>query len=179
MLNKNQICVIVIMSLGLSASALARGGMGSAQYDINQDGQVTSEEIETVRAATFNEADSNGDGNLNLEELQVQMENQRTKRQAERYTALDTDGNGQLSVTEFQESHPSGDVTMSTTLFGLADENGDSALSQAEFAALKSPEGRVWHHFARLDTDGNGVISPTEFVEAKLRRGGHHGRRGY
>lgn len=185
MLNKQLIYAAVILNLGLSATAFA-GGFGSrmanfaAQYDTNGDGTVTVEEIQAGRAEEFQQNDANGDAVLSLEELKTLMENKRNERIQTRFTELDTDGNGTLSVTEFQAGASEYKAYAAPTLFGLADTNGDNALDSAEMAVLKSPEGRVWKHFARMDTDGDGVISETEFTEnlpMKGGRGRHHGHR--
>ena len=179
MLKQQSIPLTLIISLVLSAPVFARGGpeMGRgseqlaefvAQYDLNQDGTVSAEEIQTVNAAEFQQADTNANGTLELPELQADMEIKRTEHQAALFAKIDTDGNGQLSVAEFQSDHPGADTRMATTLFGLADQDKNGALSPEEFAALRSPEGHVWHHFARLDSDGDGVISEAEYTTAQM-----------
>ena len=188
MLVQRRICLAVILSLGLSAPVFARPGgmMGHpqrlaamvAQYDQNQDGTVTMEEIQAGRAAEFAQADSNAYGLLSLEELQVLIETKRAARHAARFASLDTDGNGQLSVTEFQAARRA-PVDRSATLFGLADANNDGVLNSEEMTQLKSPQGRTWRKFARFDSNGDGVISATEYATAMPagpRRGGRPGR---
>ena len=179
MLKQQAIPFTLIISLALSAPVFARGGHGMgmnsdfvakfiAQYDSNQDGTVTTEEIQAARVAEFQQADINANGSLELQELQADMESKQAEHQATRFAQIDTDGNGQLSVAEFQDSHPRTDTGMATTLFGLADQDKNETLSLEEFTALRSPEGHVWHHFAQLDSDGDGVISAAEYTAAKM-----------
>lgn len=192
MLKQPAIPLTLIISLALSAPVLARGGseMGRsseqlakfiAQYDLNQDGMISAEEIQAARAAKFQQADTNNNGILELLELQADMESRRAERQATRFAQIDVDEDGQLSIAEFQNSHPQANTGMAATLFGLADQDKSETLSLEEFAALRSPEGKVWHHFAQLDSNGDGVISEEEYTTAKMAgRGpsGGHGPRG-
>jgi len=190
MLKQPAIPFTLIISLALSAPVFARGGheMGRnsqqldefiAQYDSNQDGTVTAEEIQAARAAEFQQADTNVNGTLELQELQADMESKQAQHQATRFAQIDTDGNGQLSVEEFQNAHPEPNTGIAATLFGLADQDKNGALSPEEFAALRSPEGQIWHHFAQLDSDGDGVISVAEYTAAKIDgRGPGGGGRG-
>jgi Ca2+-binding EF-hand superfamily protein len=190
MLTQSAIPLTLIISLALSAPVFARGGseMGRgseqlakfiAQYDLNQDGMISAEEIQAARAAKFQQADTNNNGVLELLELQADMENRRTERQATRFAQIDTNEDGQLSVAEFQSSHPQAHTGMTATLFGLADQDKSEALNLEEFAALKSPEGKVWHHFAQLDSNGDGVISEEEYTTAKMAGGGRGPSRGH
>lgn len=195
MLKQPSIPLALLMSLAVSAPAFAHGGheMGLdndrmaefiTQYDSNQDGIVTADEIKAARAAEFQQADTNANGTLELQELQADMASKQAKHQAERFAQIDTDGNGQLRVEEFQNSYPKQDAGMAATLFGLADQDKNGALSPEEFAALRSPEGRVWRQFAQLDSNGDGVISQEEYTAAKMDgRGpggmGGHGHRGF
>jgi len=181
MLSKKLMSATVILALGLSTSAMARHGHGmahmAAQYDANGDGKVTVEEIQAARVAEFQANDTNGDAVLSLEELQALMQKKRNEHVATRLAELDTDGDGSLSVTEFQAKAPAERAGNAATLFGLADTNNDNALDATELSVLKSPEGRVWRKFARMDSDGNGVISETEY--SNHLSSGRGGRRGH
>ncbi len=96
------------------AEATAAGAERSAAWfdklDIDQDGYVTQEETrqarETRRDAMrekadehFKTADSNGDGQLSLDEVQAKM-----PKLAERFSTLDKDKNGFLTKSELQRS---------------------------------------------------------------------------
>jgi Ca2+-binding EF-hand superfamily protein len=190
MLKQQVIPLSLIISLTLSAPVFARGGHGMgmdsermaefiAQYDSNQDGTVTAEEIQAARAAEFQQADTNANGILELRELQADMESKHAEQQATHFAQIDTDENSQLSAEEFQNAHSGQDTGIAATLFGLADQDKNGTLTQEEFATLRSPEGRMWHHFAQLDSDGDGVISIVEYTAAKTaNRGREFGGRG-
>jgi hypothetical protein len=99
-----------------TAAGAERSGEWFDKLDLNKDGFVTPEEMkqahetrrENMRAEMkekmeqrFKEADTNGDGQLSLDEVQAKM-----PRLAERFTALDTDKNGQLSKDELKNGGP-------------------------------------------------------------------------
>lgn len=76
------------------------------KLDLNKDGYLTPDEMKQARETRhanmqakmderFKAADTNGDGQLSLEEVQAKM-----PRLADRFTQLDTDKNGQLSKEE-------------------------------------------------------------------------------
>jgi Ca2+-binding EF-hand superfamily protein len=133
----------------------------AAQYDLNRDGTVTPEEIQTGRAAEFNRADSNRDGQLSLAELHSVQ----TERRAARFAQRDANGDGVLSLDEFQAQRRM-PPAQAATVFGLADRDHDGSLSQDESAQLRGPQGRVWRQFARLDGNGDGVVSAAEYTAA-------------
>ena len=96
-----------------TAASAERSGEWFDKLDLNKDGYVTADEIKQARATRmanmhadmqqkmderFKEADTNGDGQLSLEEVQAKM-----PRLAEHFTALDTDKNGQLSKEELAQ----------------------------------------------------------------------------
>jgi|GEM_PF-3741100 len=74
---KKTLTVAGITLLALPAAAYAqdrhhgRDGRGMdnlmATYDMNDDGQITQEEVDGFRAARLAEFDTDGDGNLNLD----------------------------------------------------------------------------------------------------------------
>jgi EF-hand domain pair/EF hand len=98
-----------------TAAGAERSGEWFDKLDLNKDGYVTPDEIKQARETRtanmheamkekmderFKEADTNGDGQLSLEEVQAKM-----PRLAERFTTLDTDKNGQLSKEELARGH--------------------------------------------------------------------------
>src|SRR6201999_744707 len=76
------------------------------KLDLNKDGYITQDEMRQARETRhanmrghmdekFKEADTNGDGQLSLDEVQAKM-----PRLASHFNDLDTDKNGQLSKDE-------------------------------------------------------------------------------
>jgi Ca2+-binding EF-hand superfamily protein len=99
-----------------AAAAAERSGEWFDKLDLNKDGYITPEEMKQARETRhenmraemkekmeqrFNDADTNGDGQLSLDEVQAKM-----PRLAERFTTLDTDKNGQLSKDELRHGGP-------------------------------------------------------------------------
>lgn len=98
-----------------TAAGAERSGEWFDKLDLNKDGYVTPDEIAQARAnrsvnrhaemkqkmdERFKESDTNGDGQLSLDEVQAKM-----PKLAERFAALDTDKNGQLSKEELAQGH--------------------------------------------------------------------------
>ena len=89
-----------------TASSTERSNDWFDKLDLNKDGYISQEEMRQARETRhgnmrdkmdqrFKEADTNGDGQLSLDEVQAKM-----PRLAARFTDLDADKNGQLSTEE-------------------------------------------------------------------------------
>jgi Ca2+-binding EF-hand superfamily protein len=99
-----------------TAAASERSSDWFDKLDLNKDGYITPDEMKQARETRhdhmraemkekmeqrFNDADTNADGQLSLEEAQAKM-----PRLAERFAALDADKNGQLSKEELRAGRP-------------------------------------------------------------------------
>jgi len=84
------------------------------KLDLNKDGYISQDEMRQARETRhanmrghmdekFKDADTNGDGQLALDEVQAKM-----PRLAARFNDLDTDKNGQLSKEELAQVHHRG-----------------------------------------------------------------------
>lgn len=133
------------------------------RYDVNGDGFLSPEEFaamrriarldEEQRQRIFNRLDKNGDGRISRDELREMRQRrdggggrQQDRRGMRRLMELDTDGSGGVSLEEFKAAEM--------------------------FANI--PAERVEALFGRLDTDGDGEITPRDrpALPPMLRGGG-------
>lgn len=93
------------------AAASQRRGDWFDKLDLDKDGYITQEEMRQARETRhsnmrgrmdekFKQADTNGDGQLSLDEVQAKM-----PRLAPRFSDLDKDKNGLLSKEELAQGH--------------------------------------------------------------------------
>ena len=94
----------------------------------------------------------------------------------------DANGDGAVSADEKAQKHEAMQAKraeMKAQMLAKFDTNKDGKLDQAERTIMM--DARATEAFKRLDSDGNGSISLTEFKAGKQHfKGGHHfgGRRG-
>lgn len=111
---KKTLTLAGITLLALPAAAYAqdrghdrnhRGGMDRlmATYDINEDGQITQEEVDRFRADRLAEFDADKDGSLNLDEYQALWLDAYRDRMVDQFQRHDDDGDGIVTVEEFGE----------------------------------------------------------------------------
>ncbi len=128
--------------IGMPTSHTAAGFL--ELYDENGDGKVERAEYERVRDAQFARTDSNGDGQLALDEYLAEFEtrvdrridalDQGGDRQVHvRFGVLDADKNGHMTFAEYQVS--------GKRLFETADRNKDGVVDAVD-ARLPAPESR-------------------------------------
>ncbi|MDJ0821912.1 MAG: calcium-binding protein [Paracoccaceae bacterium] len=127
----------VIATIGLTSVAVAhdgRGGRGMEiifeNVDTDQDGLITSAEIEAARDARFAEMDSNGDGFVTAEEIAAFADARRGKRAERMIERLDANEDGKLSAEEMAARGPG-------RMLERLDANGDGALSKDELAEAR------------------------------------------
>ncbi|MHA3913487.1 EF-hand domain-containing protein [Halovulum sp. GXIMD14793] len=111
------ITVLVAAALATGGIALAKdrhrdghNGRGHARidqmieaFDLNKDGVLTQEEIDTARAQRLQQFDTNSDGNLSLEEYQALWLDAMHERMVDQFQRHDDDGNGLVTAEEFGE----------------------------------------------------------------------------
>lgn len=140
----------VALTAAIPAAAQGFGGprggeMIFEEFDLNNDGQITLEEMTNHREARFTQADTDGDGSLSRDEMiaagQTRVE-AGVDRMIER---IDSDGDGAVSLAEM------------------------------EAAGHERRESRQARMFDRIDADGDGAISAEEFEAAADRFRGRHG----
>jgi len=101
-----------------------------ATYDMNDDGQITQEEVDGFRAARLAEFDTDGDGNLNLDEYQALWLDAYRKRMVDNFQRHDDDGDGIVTVEEFSEDQ--------SGMVARLDSNDDGVLTADDKMTRKS-----------------------------------------
>jgi len=117
------------------------------RFDVNQDEQITLDEVQSVRTAHFEQMDVDGNGLVNSDELETfraqmreqyqngAIQNRRGKGQGKgqggcngmgnQLERLDNDGDGQISFSEFTANVP---------LFDRFDADEDGIITQEELS---------------------------------------------
>lgn len=108
--------VAVIGGVALAGTSVARGGFGHhggplgggagamimEQFDADQDGSLTKVEIDENIQSRLAAADSNGDGQLDLEEFQPILVELMRPRIVDAFQFLDADGSAAISIEEIE-----------------------------------------------------------------------------
>lgn len=147
----------VALAVSLPASAMGPGG---------QAGQRPA----------FSELDADADGQLTLEEL--------TAHREARFTEADTDGDGSLSRAELISAALDRVEARIDAQMARFDDNEDGVLSANEMDDMRPRGPGPEQAFARMDADGDGMVSEAEFdamaqIVQQRRGGGHGGERGH
>lgn len=148
----------VLLPAGANAQGGARGSIPSLAFDANDDGLISKKEFDYV----FFEFDTNGDGQLDRQEIiagRKALMDKRFERQVQQHRALrkdrmggmmpvfedfDLDGDGKITESEFSKAHEKRMAMMQERgypmmhmaerpTFASIDSNGDSAIDRAEF----------------------------------------------
>ncbi|MEL7088498.1 MAG: hypothetical protein AAGL98_08685, partial [Planctomycetota bacterium] len=104
------------------------------QYDTDEDGRVTQEEIDTARSEALGKFDANSDGSLTIEEYEALWLDAMRERMVDRFQAHDDDGDGVVTVEEFNEEF--------SGIVDRFDRNDDGALSEEDRQRREMRGGR-------------------------------------
>lgn len=130
------------------------------QMDLNSDGQVTVEELQTQAAARFAAADTDGNGALSKEELAASMQERHKERLLKRF---DANGDGALSGEELSKLETGKMGKRGAKRFERMDADNSGDISLAELQGRRDPAKMV----SKLDTDKSGGLSLEEFSKAR------------
>ena len=167
------------LSLGLAAGAICLIGLSAHAQPGPDGGKRGGGEF-------LKSADTNGDGNVSLEELQAV----RPEMDAERFARMDRNGDGVLNKSDRPEAGqgrrgpgPDGDRGPrgegrrgGGDRMMAADTNKDGGVSFEELKAVR-PDATE-EKFAERDTNGDGVLNKDDRPEDGRGPGGKHGKRG-
>ncbi|MDD3610194.1 MAG: EF-hand domain-containing protein [Halothiobacillaceae bacterium] len=95
------IAASLLAALSLPAFAADHPRPGMAALDKDGDGMVSQAEREQARSERFKQFDLNNDGAIGFEEMQTARENQRQERARKMFEAQDKNGDGKLDASEF------------------------------------------------------------------------------
>ena len=102
-------------------------------FDLDGDGNITREEVDTRRTERFTNADANNDGTITFEEFTVAADAERAERMAERqqrmFERADQNGDGVLT---FDETGGREDG-----MFERIDADGDGVITAEEREAMR------------------------------------------
>lgn len=99
--------------------------MAIERFDVNEDGQITKEEVTTVTAEKVKTFDANGDGALSLEEYKALWTDAMNERIVRSFQFHDPDGDAQVTLEEYSDTFDK--------LFARFDRNGDDTIVADEF----------------------------------------------
>lgn len=127
---------------------MRRGGM-MARMDADGSGSVSPEEFADIGVGQLIKADTNGDGELSVDEIQTAMEARRKERMAEMFKRrFDVDGDGKITVAELKSQQDK--------RFAMLDANDDGSISPDEFRRMHHMMGRGGMDDMGGDFDGRG-----------------------
>jgi len=139
-----------------------------AALDANKDGVVDRKEAAAHPrlAARFDTLDRNGDGRLERDELPRMKHGRHGGRSHHRgsgghpFMGADADKDGRISKAEA--------MAAAAARFERMDANKDGFVDQTDRAATAEKRRQAW--FKKVDTDGDGKLSPAELDAAKAAR---------
>lgn len=164
-----------------------RGGEQRAErlferFDVNKDGVITQAEIEEVRAQDFAAADTDGNGEISLEEFKAAFMERSNDRMVRAFQFLDSDGDGTVTQAEVDavanrmfnrlDRDGNGVVERVRGNRGQGAEDGDRQQradrgergERGERGGRRGGRGGQGAMFLSLfDTDGNGQVTREDF----------------
>lgn len=125
--------------------------------------------VERLRAA-----DLNGDGSVTAEEMRTARQAAGTQRRAALFDQLDTDKDGQISRAEFEARSERGPRARGGERAGRqphqARRMGGAHRAEGRFPiVIADAERKATEAFARLDANGDGVVTPDERQAARAQ----------
>lgn len=144
-----------------------------ADLDTNGDGQLTLEELTARPADHFASADTNGDGALSADEMAAmmlaQMQDRVAAMAAQMVARLDANKDGLIQADEMKPMGQEGAGL--ERMFAIMDINGDGAVSADEFSLVTERLGQMRQRMGQRGGEGHEMRG--EHGEDEHHRGGH------
>ncbi|WP_171096989.1 EF-hand domain-containing protein [Ruegeria sp. HKCCD7255] len=149
------ISAIVVTAIAVTgSSALAKGGRDRAlptfqELDANGDGVISEAEVTAFGQQRFGAADTDGDGQLSLEELQASAQARASERASKMFDKHDVNQDGFLSTDELPKPR------RGAKMFERIDADGNGTISEQEYADAQDKMERRHKRKGAPDADSN------------------------
>lgn len=104
------------------------------RYDANKDGNLTQEEIDTNRVATYGEFDGDKNSAMTIKEFEGLWLKARNQMMVREFQRFDRNGDGNLTLEEYQ--------TPLKDMVARMDQNGDKMLNMDDHQQMRMGHGR-------------------------------------
>lgn len=168
--------LLISTTIGFSTLAYA-----NPKLDMNGDDEISRIEYMSFKSNTFNKQDKNFDGRLTKQEIRDARQKQIRQSTRTRFKAIDKNGDGHITPTEHDDStRARSEKKFGVSLrgkdewFDKMDADNNDNISRLEYNAflenqrterIEKSLKNTLKAFARLDLDGDGIITEFEYVD--------------
>ncbi|WP_068413990.1 calcium-binding protein [Labrenzia sp. OB1] len=150
------------------------------RFDVDEDGVITEAEILEVRTQGFQSADTDGSGDISLEEFKAEFLIRSNDRMVRAFQFVDRDGDGTVTQAETD--------VVANRLFKMMDRDGNGTAERARGGKRghaeghgsdeRKPRGAMEGQGGPRDDKGGSRAEARGHDERGGPSGGHHGRGG-
>lgn len=131
-MNTSTAKIMAVLMIGLGATTAMAAGEGRErptfeELDADSSGEITAEDLETMRTERFATMDTDGDGSINEAEFVAKAQADAQERAAAMFARLDADGDGVLSQDVLQSRSRGGNPERMISRLDTDDSGGVSA----------------------------------------------------
>ncbi|MEM9426831.1 MAG: EF-hand domain-containing protein [Pseudomonadota bacterium] len=133
---------LIVLGAGVAMAQDQRGeGMTFENLDVDGSGEITADDLTTLRDNRFADMDSNGDGSISEDEFVANQLARSEERAARMFERLDADGDGTLSRDVIERGRGGGMGERMINRFDV-DESGGISAEEFEEARTRIGERR-------------------------------------